>query len=176
MLKGEILGSHSGVAEDSLLRRCDAKFLGEWFQTFRRIMLPSFLGWSSSRMLPFETSGNVPWHSISSQETWILDLFQLINFLNLAMKKLGTYLLWPVSGIRCMHCKEMKTSQSSYQHSYRHCQLITLIIPLEPNYSEITLQLRNVDTVTIHFSHAVRYLIIDLNCSFVPDVVLFSTL
>ena len=51
-------------------------FLAELFKTFRSIVLPSFLGWSSSRVLPLETSVNAPRHSTKSQRTRIFVLFQ----------------------------------------------------------------------------------------------------
>ena len=77
MFPCEISGSHRGVIEDRNLRGCDAVPLGELFKTFRRIVLPSFLGRSSPRVQHFETSGYALRHSITSQRTCIFVLFQL---------------------------------------------------------------------------------------------------
>jgi len=45
------LYSYSGVAEVSVLLESGAMSLGEWFPTFRRIILASFSGWSNLGLL-----------------------------------------------------------------------------------------------------------------------------
>lgn len=81
----ETWDSHSGVTEDSSLLGWDAVSLGEWVQTFQRVMVPPssqvmqsniIWGWRDNK--PSKCQRPLTHcHSVTCQKTWILKVLML---------------------------------------------------------------------------------------------------